>query len=168
MNSRSSAQETGGTKMSTYRSRVKFAPDPRSLWRDVVVGVPTEPLVGFSRYSTRQSDSIRVISGSSATTRTTEIVTSSISVHRNTGSWHRIGKDEQVEERVFNAALRPSQRSLDAYTLECWQRTATLTRRFASRSHTRNLRVLGTPVTAFAVRLHVAGVSLRETKAILA
>ena len=59
--------------------------------------------------------------------------------------------------------------SLDTATLECWQRerTATLTRRSASRSHTRTLRVLGTPVRAFAVRLHAAGLSLRETEAIL-
>ncbi|ELY25626.1 integrase [Halogeometricum borinquense DSM 11551] len=43
----------------------------------------------------------------------------------------------------------------------------TLTRRKASRSHTKNRRFLGTPVRAFAVRLHTAGLSLRETEAIL-
>ena len=59
--------------------------------------------------------------------------------------------------------------SLDTATLECWQRerTATLTRRFASRSHTRTRSVLGTPVRAFAVHLHAAGLSLRETETIL-
>jgi len=53
---------------------------------------------------------------------------------------------------------------------ETWERerTATLTRRSASRSHTRTLRVLGTPVRAFAVRLHATGCSLRETTSILA
>jgi putative transposase len=59
--------------------------------------------------------------------------------------------------------------SLDTAQLERWQRerTATLTRRFASRSHTRNRRFLGTPVRAFAVRLHATGCSLGETAAIL-
>ena len=32
---------------------------------------------------------------------------------------------------------------------------------------TRNLRFLGTPVRAFAVRIHAAGLSLREIEAIL-
>ena len=52
---------------------------------------------------------------------------------------------------------------------ECWERerTATLARHEASRSHTRNLRFLGTPVRAFAIRLHATGYSLRETEAIL-
>lgn len=59
--------------------------------------------------------------------------------------------------------------SLDITTLECWQRewTATLTRREASRSHTRSRSVLGPPVEAFAVRLHAAGLSLREIEVIL-
>ncbi|QIB76516.1 IS6 family transposase [Halogeometricum borinquense] len=59
--------------------------------------------------------------------------------------------------------------TLETANLECWERerTATLTRREASRSHTRNLRFLGTPVRAFAVRLHATGCSLRETKEIL-
>jgi len=48
------------------------------------------------------------------------------------------------------------------------ERTATLTRRGASRSHTRTQRVLGTPVRAFAVRLHQTGCSVRETATILA
>ncbi len=59
---------------------------------------------------------------------------------------------------------------LDADLEETWEneRTATLTRREASRSPTRTRRVLVTPVRAFAVRLHATGCSLRETKAILA
>jgi putative transposase len=40
--------------------------------------------------------------------------------------------------------------TLDTATLECWQRERT-----------------ATPVRAFAVRLHAAGLSLRETEAIL-
>ncbi len=40
--------------------------------------------------------------------------------------------------------------SLDTAMLECWQRERT-----------------ATPVRAFAVRLHAAGLSLRETEAIL-
>ncbi|MFC6724472.1 IS6 family transposase, partial [Halobium palmae] len=40
--------------------------------------------------------------------------------------------------------------SVDTVTLECWQRERT-----------------ATPVRAFAVRLHAAGLSLRETEAIL-
>jgi putative transposase len=80
-------------------------------------------------------------------------------------------------------------KSLETATLECWERerAATLTRRSASRSHTRNRRFLGTltnrgairsptrsqgllvtPVRAFAVRLQATGCSLRGTKAILA
>ena len=53
---------------------------------------------------------------------------------------------------------------------ESWEneRTATLTRRFASRSDSRTRRVLGTPVRAFAVRLHETGYSLREATMILA
>jgi len=53
---------------------------------------------------------------------------------------------------------------------EVWERerTSTLTRRGASRSHTRTRSVLGTPVRAFAVRLHQTGCSLRETTTILA
>jgi putative transposase len=53
---------------------------------------------------------------------------------------------------------------------ETWERerTATLTRREASRLHTRTRSVLGTPVRAFAVRLHATGRSLREITSILA
>jgi len=40
-------------------------------------------------------------------------------------------------------------------------------RNLRSHSHTRNRRILGTPVWAFAVRLHATGCSLRETQAIL-
>jgi len=59
--------------------------------------------------------------------------------------------------------------TLDRTNVECWERerTATLTRHYPSRSHTRNLWFLGTSVRAFDVRLHATGCSLRETQAIL-
>ena len=59
--------------------------------------------------------------------------------------------------------------TLDTANVECWERerTATLTRRNASRSHTIDHRFLGTPVRAFAVRLHATSCSFREIQEIL-
>jgi putative transposase len=53
--------------------------------------------------------------------------------------------------------------------LEWWarERTATVTRRFASRSHTRTQRVLKAPVRAFAVWHQATGYSLGEVMKIL-
>jgi len=73
------------SRMTAYRFRIKFDPDPTSLWRDIVVGADrtiTElqsainPAVGLDQ----------AISGSLERMRTTGTVLSNTSVRRNTTS----------------------------------------------------------------------------------